>query len=200
MGMRMAKDCHIWPKSAFLSISSRMMWSASWSVRDPVPRDLPDHPDGEPGAGKRLPVDHVVGQAQLLPRYPHLVLEKLPEGLDELQPHPLWQAADVVMALDGGRGPLERDALYHVRIERALGEVSHVAKFQGLFLENLDECPADDLTLPLGIPHALQGGQEPLFPVDVLDVQVKPVLEKVEHFLGFVLPEHAVVHEDAGQP
>src|SRR5208283_2662731 len=43
-----------------------------------LPRHLSDHPDGKAGAGKRLPVDHVVGKAELLSHYPHLVLEKLP--------------------------------------------------------------------------------------------------------------------------
>ena len=40
-----------------------------------------------------------------------LVLEELAQGLDEPHPHPLGQAADVVVALDRHRGPPVKETL-----------------------------------------------------------------------------------------
>jgi hypothetical protein len=52
------------------------------------------------GARKRLPLDEGVGDAQAAAQPPDLVLEQFPERFDELQVHPVGQAAHVVVALD----------------------------------------------------------------------------------------------------
>ena len=128
-------------------------------------------------------MNDVIGQAELLAHDPHLVLEELPQRLDELQAHPLRQAADVVMALDRGRRALEGDALDHVGIEGALGEKSASPDRSCLFLEDLDEDASDDLAFSLRVLHPLQGGKEPVLRVHVLEVEMETVLEKVEHLL-----------------
>jgi hypothetical protein len=58
----------------------------------------------------------------LRPTAADFVLEQLAQRLDQLHPHPLGQAADVVVALDQRRLPDDRDRLDDVGIERALRE------------------------------------------------------------------------------
>ena len=102
-----------------------------------------------------------------------------------------------MVAFNCSRRPLERDALDYVRVKRALGEIPHVAEASRLFFEDPDKLPPDDLPLSLRVLHALQRGKEALGAVNISQVQVEPVLEQVEHFFPFILPEHAVVHKDA---
>ena len=91
-------------------------------------RHLAGDADGEPGARKRMAADEMLGQPELAAKRPHLVLEQLAQGLDELHVHPLRQAADIVMRLDGDGGSAgERHALDDVGIERALGEERRAA-------------------------------------------------------------------------
>ena len=116
----------------------------------PLGGDLADDPDGEAGAGERLALDHRLGQAQLRANQPDLVLEQVPERLDQLEPEIRRQAADVVVGLDllGGLR-LGRRALDDVRVERALGQEVDPAELRGLLLEDPDELVADDLALLL---------------------------------------------------
>ena len=73
--------------------------------REALPGDFPDDPDGEPRPRERLAPHDLLGQAQLLPHLPDLVLEQVAQGLDQLEVHYLGEAAHVVMALDPGGGP-----------------------------------------------------------------------------------------------
>ena len=66
------------------------------------------------------------------PDAPHLVLEQLPQRLDELEAHALRQPADVVMALDRRGRPDDRHALDDVGIERALRQEVEAAELGGL--------------------------------------------------------------------
>jgi hypothetical protein len=89
-----------------------------------------------------------IGQAEFAAEHADLVLEQFAQRLDQLHVHALGQAADIVVRLDGHRGAAgEGDAFDHVRIERALGEEIGAADLLGLFLEHLDEEPADGLAL-----------------------------------------------------
>ena len=57
-----------------------------------------------------------------------------------------------MVTLDGHRrAAAERDALYHIRVEGALGQELGAADLLGLGLECLDEEPADDLSLGLRV-------------------------------------------------
>ena len=51
-----------------------------------------------PGPGNGMAADEVLGQAELPPDLPHLVLEELAQRLDELERHVLGKAAHVVVA------------------------------------------------------------------------------------------------------
>ena len=62
------------------------------------------------------------------------------------------------MVADGP--PVERHALDHVGIERALRQEIDLADLLGFALEHLDEQPADGLALLLGIGDAGKRGEE----------------------------------------
>src|SRR5207249_11941431 len=68
-----------------------------------------------------------LGQAQLPPHLPHLVLEQLAQRLDELPWQVGAQAADVVVRLDRHRRSApRRGGLDHVGIERSLDQEADV--------------------------------------------------------------------------
>ena len=161
-------------------------------------RHLAQDAHGEAGARERMPPEHLAGQPQLLARLAHLVLEQLAQGFDEREPHPFGQPAHVVVALDGRRRPLERDALDDVGVERPLGQELHVAQLPRLALEHADEHLADSLPLGLGVGDAAQRVQK--IPARVRVHEVEPPAEGLHHLCGLVLAEQAVVHEDAGEP
>ena len=121
-----------------------------------------------PGPGERMAADERLRQAELAAERAHLVLEQFAQRLDQLQPHALGQAADVVVALDRRRRAAgEGDALDHVGIERALREkLDRPAAVAGdaarLALEHVDEQPADRLALGLRVVDALERVEEGL--------------------------------------
>ena len=91
-------------------------------------------------------------QAQLPPQSAHFVFEQLAQRLDQRQVHPLRQAADVVVRLDGDAGAaVERHGLDDVRVEGALRQEVGAAVRQRLLLEDIDEGGADRLALRLGV-------------------------------------------------
>ena len=81
-----------------------------------------DDADAEARAGERVPVDDVLGQAQLAADLAHLVLEQRAQRLDQRELQVVRQAAHVVVALDVGSA-LAAAGLDHVGVERALHEV-----------------------------------------------------------------------------
>jgi hypothetical protein len=102
-------------------------------------RDRAGAADGEPGPGKRVPPDQPLGQAELAAQRAHLVLEKLAQGLDQLQLqlqlHPLGQAAHIMMRLDGDRGAAEQRARFDdVGIERALRQELRASELMRLLV------------------------------------------------------------------
>ena len=111
--------------------------------------------------------------AELGPDLPDLVLEERLQGLDEFEVHVLGQAADVVVALDGRRRALDRDALDDVGVERALREEPYVTEPLRFLLEDADELGADDLALLLRVFDAGELVEEPVARVDDVDLEVQ---------------------------
>ena len=73
------------------------------------------------------------------------------------------------MRLDLRRHPVVATGLDHVRVERALNEISRrLAELAGLLLEDADELLAHDLALRLRIRDAGEPGEEPLLGLDML--------------------------------
>src|SRR5262249_8789853 len=62
-------------------------------------RHFTEDANGEAWTGKRLPDNEFFVETERAPDLAHLVLEELAQRLDQGHPHPLRQAADVVMAL-----------------------------------------------------------------------------------------------------
>jgi hypothetical protein len=110
-----------------------------------------------------MPADELFRQSELRADLAHLVLEEIAQRLEQVQIPALRQAADVVMRLDqvrlAGRGAGRFD---DVGLDRALREPLHVANLLRLFVEHLDEEPADDLALMLGVGHSGERRQEKL--------------------------------------
>lgn len=159
--------------------------------------DFTDDADGEPRSRERLAPDHVVRQAQLRGHVADLVLEDVPQRLDQVEVHVLRQPADVVVGLD--LGGVAGAALDDVGIKGALHQEAGAFQLARLFLEDADELLADDLALLLRLTDARQLLLEAFLGLDVDQRHVEVVLEGVDHLLGLVLPEQAVVHEDAGE-
>ena len=67
---------------------------------EPLGGHLADDADAQPRTGERLAPDDVLGQAELLAHGADLVLEEVPQRLDELERHVVGKAAHVVVRLD----------------------------------------------------------------------------------------------------
>ncbi len=81
--------------------------------------------------------------------------------------------------------PEKRDALDHVRVERALGEEIGAAELGGLGIEDVDEEPADGLALGLRIGAALgELGEEKLLGINMDERDVVVVAEQRHDLLG----------------
>ena len=158
----------------------------------------PIDPDAEARPGKRLAPDDLAREAQSAPHPADLVLEELPQRLEQLQLHPRRQPADVVVALDqGGRIVAYRDALDDVGIKRSLGEKVGVPDLLQGLLEHLDEGLADDLALLLGLIDPLEHAQEQGRGVDDPQVDLEmPLVERLDR-LALVLAQEPVVNEHA---
>ena len=110
------------------------------------------------------------------------------------------QAADIVVRLDRHRGAAgEGDALDHVGIERALRQEIGAADLLGLRIEHVDEQPADGLALLFGIGDALELAEEKLRCINMHQRDVVVMPEQVDHGLGLVEAQQAVIDEDAGE-
>ncbi|KAI3482194.1 hypothetical protein L1887_55164 [Cichorium endivia] len=173
--------------------------------------------DRQSRAGERMPAHQMRRNAQQTPKRTHLVLEQLAQRLDQLELHVLQQTTDVVVRLDRRRRTLERDALDHVRIQRALEEVLELAlgllrlacrerrrllvlglllQLGHLGLKHVDEGVADDLALLLRVLDVLELGEELLRGVDDGEVDAEVLGEHLVHLRGLVGAQHAVVHHD----
>ena len=163
-------------------------------------RDFAENAHGEAGAGERLAQNNFARQAQFESQLAHFVLEQAFQRFDQLEPHFLRQAADVVMALDHRGGIAgDRHGLDHVGIKRALREEFRFAGAFGGRFENFDERFADDLAFALRVGHAFEPLQEQLRGVLVLQFDLEMPPENLAHDLRFASAQHAVVDENAGE-
>src|SRR5215217_729064 len=125
---------------------------------EPFRGDVSYHPDREPRSRERLPPDEPLGHPELRRDDAHLVLEEVPQGLDEVEVHDLGEAAHVVVALYPGG--VAGAALYDVGVERALHEECGVLELARLLLEGADELLTDYLALRLGVSDVRELVQE----------------------------------------
>ena len=66
--------------------------------------DLSRAADRQTGTGEGVAGDERGRQAKFAAKGADLILEQFAQGFDQLQPHFLGQAADIVVAFDGDRG------------------------------------------------------------------------------------------------
>ncbi len=176
--------------------------------RHALRRHLAQDAHGQPRPGKRLPLDDLGRHAQVAADAPDLILEQVAQRLDQLQLHIRRQPADVVMALDRLRWPLDARRLDHIRIQRALHQPRNFFARALFCLEDLlrlivkhgDKLVADDFALGLRIGYARQLIEKARRSVDRQDVQPQLLAHGLLDFRKLVLAQHAIVHEDARQP
>ena len=105
-----------------------------------------------------------------------------------------------MVALDHLRGAAAgRDALDHVRVERALGQERRALELRRLAVEDVDEEPPDGLALVLRVGDPGQGAQEKLSRINVDQRDVVVIPEEGDDLVGLVQPHQAGVDEDAGE-
>src|SRR5262245_9945287 len=123
--------------------------------------------------------------------------------------HFLRQSTDVVMRLyDLRRVPLDRYALDHIRVQRALRQkaervivnrrsIISFCKIDDCIFEDADELVADDFAFLLRISDAAQFRQKSLRRVDILELDVKIFAENALHDFLLARTQQTVVHENA---
>ncbi len=159
--------------------------------------DLTDDPHGQPGTGEWLAPDDILGQSQLLAHRPDLVLEQIPQRLDELEAHVVGETAHVVMGLD--RGCTRRPRLDHIGVESPLHQETGVPDPGGGLLEDPDEGLSDDLALAFRLFDSRQQLQEPVLCLDMDEVDLEMGSKGVLDLLRLPRPQQPVVDEDASQ-
>ena len=168
---------------------------------DLLRRDIADDAHGEAGAGERLAGHQILRQAQLAASLADFVLEQVAQRLDNLlEVDIVGQAADVVVALDGG-GLAAKAAFDHVGVDGALGQEVDRADLFGFLLKDADELFANDLALALRFGHTGQLVIEAAAGVhaDEVDIKAAALAKDAADVLALVLAQQAVVHEHAGQ-
>src|ERR1700687_191868 len=101
---------------------------------------------------------HLFWKTQFPSDLPHLILEQLPQRLDQCKRQVLRKPSHIVMRLDGLRGPSNRHRLDHVWIEGPLHEESRpvgtTAHLAGLLIEHSDKFPANPPPLVLRVRYS----------------------------------------------
>src|SRR5262249_45040436 len=164
------------------------------------PRDLAGATDGQPRAGKRMPADESLRQAELAAERAHLVLEQLAQRLDQLHVHSLGQPADVLMRFYRDRRSAgERHALDHVGVECAPRQKIEAAELLRLRLEDIDEELTDRLALEFGIGDAGKRVEKERLRLHVDERDVVAVAKQRHDFLRLGEPQQSMVDKNAGE-
>ena len=147
-----------------------------------------------------------LGQTEIAAHLANLVFEQPAQGLHQLELEIFRQPTHVVVALDLHRNPLtgfgidaRAGALDHIGIQGALGQVIEGSKPLALLFKHPDEFGANQLALLLGIGHPIELVDEALPGIDVFDIDVKTLVEKLHQKLGLPFAHEALVNEHAGE-
>src|SRR5690606_5248879 len=167
---------------------------------EPLPGDGAGDANGKARPREGMPIDEFGRHAKLAAKHADLVLEKLAKRLDELHIHPLGQAADIMVRLDGDAGSAgEGDALDHIGVKRALGKKFGAADLARLRLEHIDEEPADGLALGFRIFNAGKLAKEEIGRVAVNERNIVMIAEEAHHLLRFARAHQPGIDINAGQ-
>ena len=143
---------------------------------------------------------HLARQAERQAKLAYFVLEQFAQRLQQLQVQAVRQSAHVVVRLDRDcLLGLRARGLDDVRVYGALREPLCILDGLRLFLEDIDKQLANDLALLLRIRDALERLEHVRARIDVDDLHLQVLPEGVHHLPRFVVPQQAVVDEDAGE-
>src|SRR5881227_2305418 len=109
-----------------------------------------------------MAAENFIGDAEFASDNPNFIFEEFAQRLDKFEIHLLREAADIVMALDSHRRAADGNRFDDVRIESSLHEKLHVADLARLFVKDIDESCADDLSFSFRVEDTTQSAQEPL--------------------------------------
>jgi hypothetical protein len=171
-----------------------------------VAGDLADNADAEAWPGERLAAHDHLGQSELTPNRPHLVLEQGAERLDERELQVFGQAAHIVMTLDV-RSARTTTRFDNIRVERALHQkVDRRAiprrfsdEISGRSLEGADEFAPDDLALGLRVAHTGERVQKLFDGIDGHESYPGGGDVVFLDLATLVLAQQPVIHEDADE-
>ena len=165
-------------------------------------RHLANNANGQARAWERLPIHHGLRQAQRHPQRTHFVFEKVVERLDEFKANTFGKGDKIVVALYGGglAARLARSALYDVGVDGALRQVLHAVQLGGLLKEHLPKLGANERALLLGISYARKHPCIALLRLHMHQRHIKPMAKDLLHQFWLALAQHAMIHEDAGEP
>ncbi len=165
----------------------------------PLARDLADDAHRKPRTRERLADDKLAVEAQVAADAADFVLEEIAQRFDQREVHPLRQAAHVVMALDDDGRSEYGGRFDDVGIERPLAQEVKPPELLRALLEDIDEGGADDLPLRLRIGDAGQPLEEEVRGVHEIERELHLLREAGADLAGLLVPQQAVVHEDAGE-
>src|SRR6185437_2094458 len=153
---------------------------------------LTENAYAEAGPWERMPVHHLLRQPELDPEPPHLVLEQLPQRLDELQAHLGGKPTDVVMRFDDMCLTRARARGFDdIGIDRALCEKLDSLELARLLLEHLDEHAPDDLALRLRVGDTGERIEEAPLGIDADHAHAEMVREGLHDLVALAETQQA---------
>ena len=159
-------------------------------------RDLAQDPNPQTRTWEWLTPNQIMRNTKLFAQFTSLILKQAAQWLDQLKAELLWQAADIMMRLDGLRrvGP----GFDNVGVERTLGQVFGILHLLGFFVKDFHEFLANDLPLLFWIRNALQLAQETISGINLDDFNTQVAAQGVHYLISLVLAQQAVINKDAG--
>src|SRR5690606_27730186 len=156
--------------------------------------------DGKARSREGVAANKALRNAEIAAELADFVLEQFAQRLDQLHVHAFWQAAHIVVRLDGDRGAAsERHRFDDVGIKRTLGEELRAAELLGFFLESFDEETANDLALGFRVGLTFKLTDELVGCIDVNQRDVELIAEHGHDLLALVHAHKAMIDIDAGE-
>ena len=111
-----------------------------------------------------------IGDTEFASDNSNFIFEEFAQRLDKFEVHLLREAADIVMTLDSHRRAADGNRFDDVRVESSLHQELYVADLTCLFVKDVDESCADDLSFSFRVDDTAQSAQEPLTSINTDDV------------------------------
>mmetsp|Transcript_36144 Transcript_36144/g.61620 ORF Transcript_36144/g.61620 Transcript_36144/m.61620 type:complete len:405 (+) Transcript_36144:570-1784(+) len=146
-----------------------------------------------------MPPDTSFINAQCNTQLAHFILEQFAQRLNELQLHCCRESTNIMMSFDSGTWTLVRNTLNNIRIKSSLEqEITSSCislNFLCLLLEDVDECPTNDLTFLFGIGNTLEQIQESIFGINTSKVDMAVISHSLENIHGLILSQASIIYQ-----